>query len=224
MVATLERVFGPGEMRKIHGEVKRFAAGFDADALTGDQAAQVVKDAAAAQNMLAAVKAAAAQRVADTHVYRRGGHRTAAHHLAAVSGSSVGAAKSELEAAERLKALPATAVAQRAGTLSPEKAAAIADAATADPSAEGRLLDHAEEQSLAEVRDGCTRVKAAADPNPEATRRRIHAGRFARRRTCADGTGEIIYRSTALRRRLPTHIRGLRQTAVTLAPTPPARR
>src|SRR5437763_10529480 len=133
-------------MRTLHAEVKRFAAGFDADLLTGQQAAEIVKDAAAAQNM-----------------------------LAAVSGSSVGAAKAELEAAERLKALPATAAAQREGKLSPEKTAAIADAATADPSAEDGLLDKAEQQSLAEVRDGCHRAKAAADADPEATRRRIHA-------------------------------------------------
>ena len=54
--ATLERVFGPIEMRTIRETVKHFAAGFDADLLTGDQAEQVVRDAAAAQNMLAAVK------------------------------------------------------------------------------------------------------------------------------------------------------------------------
>src|SRR5947208_3457796 len=181
-------------MRRLHGEVKRFAAGFDADLLTGDQAAQIIED-AAAQNMLAAVKAEAARRVSETYVYRHGGHRSAAHHLAAVSGSSVGAAKAELQAAERLKALPATAAAQREGKLSPEKAGAIADAATADPAAEHRLLEKAEEQSLAEVRDGCNRVKAAADPDPEATRRRIHASRFARKRNCGDGAGELTCRS-----------------------------
>src|SRR5438067_503215 len=188
-------MFGPDEMRTLHAEVKRFAAGFDADLLTGDQAEQVVRDASAAQNMLAAIKAEAARRVADTYVYRHGGHRSAAHHLAAVSGSSVGAAKAELEAAERLKALPATAAAQREGRLSTEKVAAIADAATADPSVESGLLAKAEQQSLGEVRDGCSRAKAAADADPEATRRRIHASRFARKRTCGDGAGEIICRS-----------------------------
>ena len=191
-------------MRTLHAEVKRFAAGFDADLLTGQQAAEIVKDAAAAQNM-----------------------------LAAVSGSSVGAAKAELEAAERLKALPATAAAQREGKLSPEKAAAIADAATADPSAEEGLLGRAEQQSLGEVRDGCNRAKAAADADPEATRRRIHASRFARKRTCGDGAGEILCRSNieetneiwpVVRRRPAAHVTRLRQAAVTLAPTPPAGR
>src|SRR5439155_9632359 len=135
-----ERMFDRGEMGAIRDSVQRFAAAFDADPLTGDQAEQIVKDAAATQNMLAAVKAEAARRVSDTFVYRHGGHRSAAHHLAAVSGSSVGAAKTELEAAERLKALPATAAAQREGKLSPEKAAALPDAPTADPTAEDRLL------------------------------------------------------------------------------------
>src|SRR5439155_439877 len=116
-------------------------------------------------------KAEAARRVSETYVYRHGGHRSAAHHLAAVSGSSVGAAKAELQAAERLKALPATAAAQREGKLSPEKAAAIADAATA----EAGLLDKAEQQALAEVRDGCNRAKASAKGKTKRRRKRVRS-------------------------------------------------
>src|SRR5687767_9038584 len=119
-MGTIECMFGPDEMRALCAEVKAFAVGFDADVLTGEQAVMVLKAAALAQNMLASVKAEAARRVADTGVYRRDGHRSAAHQLASVSGSSVGAAKSELEAAERLKDLPATTAAQREGRLSPE--------------------------------------------------------------------------------------------------------
>ena len=41
--------------------------------------------------------------------------------------------------------------------------------------------------SLAELREECARVKAAADPDPEATNRRIHAQR--RLRHYRDGEG-----------------------------------
>ena len=68
--------------------------------------------------------------------------------------------------------------------------------ATADPLAEGRLLEHAERRSLGELREECERVKAAADPDLDATRKRIHAQRSCRRRTTNQGGGEITYRST----------------------------
>src|SRR5437773_11201924 len=108
-----------------------FSVRFDADLLDGAHALAVVGEAAAIENMAASIKAEAARRVAATHVYRHEGHRSAAHQLAQATGIGVGKAKQQLETAERLKALPATAVAQRQGRLSPEKAAAVADAATA---------------------------------------------------------------------------------------------
>src|SRR2546423_14965977 len=101
-------MFGPDEMRTLHAEVKRFAAGFDADLLTGDQAEQVVRDAAAAQNMLAAIKVEAARRVADTYVYRHGGHPRPAPHLAAGSGSRRGGRQSPRGAARPAHSAPAT--------------------------------------------------------------------------------------------------------------------
>ncbi len=41
--------------------------------------------------------------------------------------------------------------------------------------------------SLAELREECARVRAAADPDPEATNRRLHAGRRLRRWTDGEG-------------------------------------
>jgi hypothetical protein len=88
------------------------------------------------------------------------------------------------------------AAAQRGGLLSVEKVVAIAEAATADPSAARRLLRHARRRSVGEVRDECAKVIAAADPDPDATHSRVRAGRCATRRCCADGSSEIRYRST----------------------------
>src|SRR5438477_6162666 len=99
------------ELTGMRHELAEFAGRFDADVLDGDAASAVVKDAALIENIAASIKAAAAKRVADTHAYRKGGHRSAAHQLAHASGT--------------------------------EKAAAVADAASLDPSAEQRLVDHA---------------------------------------------------------------------------------
>jgi hypothetical protein len=63
----------------------------------------------------------------------------------------------------------------------------LADAATADPSAERRLLETAARSSLTELREECARIKAAADADPEARRAAIHAGRFLRSYLDAEG-------------------------------------
>src|SRR4051812_10702611 len=189
-------MFDCGELRVMRRQLADFASRFDADLLEGNAAAGIVSEAAAIENMAASIKAEAARRVAATHAHRRDGHRSAAHQLAHASGIGVGKAKQQLDTAERLRAPPATAEAQRQGKLSPDKAAAVADAATADPSAERRLLDHAERRSLGELKEECDRVKATADPDPDATHRRIHNERSCRRRHTSEFGGEIIYHST----------------------------
>src|SRR5687768_8270224 len=118
-------MFGVTEMRSLREEVSRYAAGFDPNLLDGDAASAVVEDAAATVNMLEAVKALAARRVAETHAYRKGGHRSAAHHMALASGCSIGQARMQLGAAEQMRRLPLADKAQREGKLSPQKAAAI---------------------------------------------------------------------------------------------------
>src|SRR3954467_14974954 len=137
-------MFDCGELRGMRQQLADFASRFDADLLNDTAAVAMVSEAAAIENMAASIKAEAARRVAATHGHRRDGHRSAAHQLAHASGIGVGKAKQQLDTAERLKALPATADAQRQGKLSADKAAVVAEAATADPSAEGRLLDHAQ--------------------------------------------------------------------------------
>jgi hypothetical protein len=168
----------------------------DAAALSEDEAVVALESLVRAGNHIEAMKAAVALRLADSDVWRTEGDRSPAHLLARKSGMGIGAAKDALTTAERAKDLPAVESALRDGELSPQQASAITDAATADPSAEERLLDCAKRKSLSELRDECGRTKAAADPDPEATHKRIHGERFARQRRCADGAGEIIYHST----------------------------
>src|SRR3954451_2024014 len=189
-------MFDCTELQEMRKRLVDFAAEFDAELLDGERAGQVLNDVAAMANTLSSIKVRAARRLEATQSFRRDGHRSAAHQLAHATGTSVGKAKSEIEAAKRLEALPAPAQALSEERLSADKAAAVADAATADPSAEQRLLEHAERRSLGELKDEGERGKAAADPDPDSTHKRIHAERFCRRRKTGDGAGEITYRST----------------------------
>ncbi len=136
--------------------------------------------------------------MADTDLWRRDGDRSAAHHLARTTGTTVGAAADALAVGRRLDQLPDTAAAARRGELSPSQVSAIADAAGADPSAEARLVDAARHSSLQELKDDCARTKAAASADAEARRRRIHDSRYLRTYTGADGAWNMHVRNNVI--------------------------
>jgi hypothetical protein len=162
--------------------------------LSGEQAGIAVVEAAAIERMAATVKALAAARSADAGAWKAAGERSAAHHLARTTGTSVAQAGEALDTARRLQQLPEVAAAARSGALSAQQAAAVADAGAADPSAERRLLDVARRSSLAELREECARTKAAALPDAEARRRAIHAQRYLRSYTDAEGAWNLRMR------------------------------
>ena len=163
------------------------AARFDVALLSAADAEQVVEAAAAIEGVAATIKALAAARVAEGGGWRGSGERSAAHHLARLSGSSVSQAVESIETGRRLEALPVVAAAARAGSLSGPQTAVLADAAAVDPSAEARLLEAAQGSSLGELRRECARTKAAGLPDPEARRKAIHRGRYLR--SYVDGEG-----------------------------------
>jgi Domain of unknown function (DUF222) len=72
----------------------------------------------------------------------------------------------------------------------------VSAAAAANPAEEHRLVELAGRVSLAELREECVRVKAAADPDPEATNRRLHAGRRLRRYVDSEGFWNLHARGT----------------------------
>ncbi len=180
-----------GELREAMGD---YASRFDAALISASDAARAVEEASAIEKMAATVKALAAARVARTDVWRRGGDRSAAHELARKTGTSVGQAAQALETGKRLDALPETAAAARRGELSPQQAAAITDAAGADPSAEADLLDQAKHGSLQELKDQCARTRAAAAGDHEARRRRIHDSRYLRTYSDSEGAWNLHMR------------------------------
>jgi hypothetical protein len=164
----------------------------DPDAVSGPAAAQLWTALDRVERLAAGGKTLLARRVADTHQPDRDGVRSAAEALARRGGGTVGAARDALDTSARLPELPRVEAAVRRGELSPAQAVVVAGAATADPHAERRLVELAATASLPELREECARVKAAADPDPEATNRRLHRNRRLRRFTGPDGAWTLI--------------------------------
>ena len=150
----------------------------------------------AIERCAAAAKTLLAERVEQSRVWAQQGHRSAAEHRARPSGSAVGAARASLETSRTLRRLLAREGAVRRGELSRAQAEAIADAAAVNPGAEQSLLEAAGSGNLAELREKANRAKAAADPDPDASHRRIHRGRRLCRWTDAEGGWNIQARGT----------------------------
>ncbi len=137
------------------------------------------------------LKLTATARVAAIGAWRGKGDRSAEDWLARTTGTTRVDAARTVETGTRLAELPRTAEALRSGTVSARQADAIASAAAASPAAEGRLLGMAAHSSVRELEDACRRTRAAAETDPEARERRIHATRCYRTWTDAEGVGHL---------------------------------
>jgi hypothetical protein len=182
---------------RIRGQLGELVSGLDPDTVSGQTARELWGELDRIERLGSAGKTLLARRIAATHDRDRAGSRTAAESLAKQAGTSTAAAKEALDTSNRLTELSSVAGALRRGELSPAQAAAITSAAQADPSAESRLLELAGRASLAELREECARIRAAADPDPDATNRRIHAQRRCRQYTDAEGGWNLSARGTA---------------------------
>jgi hypothetical protein len=182
---------------QIRGQLSELVAALDPDAVSGLTARELWGEFDRIERLGSAGKTLLARRIAATHDRDRAGSRTAAESLARQAGTSAAAAREALDTSNRLSELQGVAGALRRGELSPAQAAAITGAAEADRSAEQRLLELAARASLAELREECARVRAAADPDPDATNRRIHAQRRLRHYSDAEGGWNLSARGTA---------------------------
>jgi hypothetical protein len=172
-----------------------FASGFEPALISAAEAEGVMERAARIEHAAATVKALAAARMAETELWEAGGDRSPAHMLAKRTGESVSKAAQQLETAKKLRERPKTDAEARAGRLSPEQTAAIADAAEADPGCEDDLLALAARSSLGELRDEAARRKAAVTDQEE-NHRKIHDSRHVRSWTGADGAWMLGARGT----------------------------
>ena len=157
--------------------------------VTCEDAASLLEVFIKGERLCHAGKAISAARASEGKVHAAAGHKDPSSWLAEKSGEPVHQARAELETASRLAWLDETTRAFRSGQLSAPQAENIAEAASADPSAEKDLLARARTGSLRELRDECERVKAAARSAEEAEARyeRIRRERHLRIWKGSDG-------------------------------------
>ena len=154
-----ERSFAD-DVREIDEFFRVLVARIDPDAVPLCEVTDLWAALDAVERRAAATKLLLARKVEEAGRWKRDGHRSAAEQLAGISGSSVTAAKGQLETSKKVRKLPATEQALRAGELSGAKAEAIAAAAEVAPEAESELLEGAEDAPLADVRERCLRARA----------------------------------------------------------------
>jgi hypothetical protein len=152
---------------------------FDASALSPQAATRVVDELAWIRNLVDAMIAKTAKRVAETS------ETDGAARVARSLGIGAGEVRGAIETARKLEQLPATDAAVREGLLSAGQAHMIAAAATKNPGAEDDLLAVAD-QGLVPLRDACVKARAAVE-DPAARAKRHHKQRLLSMWSDADG-------------------------------------
>ncbi|MGZ4677625.1 MAG: DUF222 domain-containing protein [Acidimicrobiia bacterium] len=183
------------DLREIVWSARALLARLDVDALTGPEARTAVEAFAELERVAGAGKTLAVGRLDHTGAWiGDGSFRDLPAWLASVSGTAIGESRSITDTARRLRDLPTTAGALRAGDLSSAQASVISAAATADASAEDALLAQAPVCGMKGLRAECDRVVAAAQSAEEQQARaeRIHRARTLRHHRGEHGTGRIV--------------------------------
>ncbi len=174
-------------LAEIRAELADYVAGFEAGPLLASDAERAVREAVVIKNLASTVEMLAAKRVADSAAWRHRGHRTPADWLAGVTKASVGEAIGMLETADKLADCPQVEAKVRTGELSGEQSRALARAVQADPTAASTLLEVAQRDGLATLKDRCRAAEHAAAGDAEARHARIHRNRSLRHWTDQDG-------------------------------------
>src|SRR4051812_41940361 len=167
------------------------ATSFDAAGMDRLTAVRSVEAWTKIANAANAACALAAARVAECGAPPEAGASSAAEWLGKTTGTSTARATERIRNGKTLQERPRTRAQATAGGLSVDQTAAVAHAVAANPAAEEKLLGVAARGSLSELREECARATAAADPDPEATERRIHARRCLRRYRDSEGAEHL---------------------------------
>ena len=146
----------------VRTSLETLARDFDPTQLTPTKSVALLDELLVIQRLVNGMVAQAALHVEDSGAYMIDGERKAGPMLARRMGVGVSDAKSVVETARQLEALPATDAAVRRGDLSAKQAQLIAAAATLNPAAEERLLRTAPE-GLLPLKEACTAAIPAAE-------------------------------------------------------------
>jgi Domain of unknown function (DUF222) len=185
-----------GQLSEIIATLEVYVGAFEPDRLSGDDASHLVALFNKGSRLCAAGRALAAKRAAAANAWKAEGYRSAEEWLAATTKTSRAAAAETLKTAEQIEKLPATREAFVSGRVSAEQAAAVAAAASADPTAEDFMLREADRASLPGLQKTSRALVAAAQKTQAADRERIHRTRYLRSWTSADGAFEGRFRLT----------------------------
>jgi hypothetical protein len=170
------------EIRLQREALEGVLAALDPERLDGLAAVRVLRELARLEHVVAHAKGRVARRVDRSKVWERRGNKSAAHLVARVTGTSVGAAATVLDTAQHLESLPVTEQAYLEGRLSPVQA-------------ESELVDAAKDVPFASLRERAQRVKARGVDLLERDRR-IHAARQVRQWTDGEGAWNLSARGT----------------------------
>jgi hypothetical protein len=187
---------GRGDVRAVAAAMRGLVGRLEPAAVPLPEVMDLVRDLDAIRRLADAALTLLADRIEQSGVWERRGFAGPAEHLAALAGVPVGQARQIFDTARHLDTLPATETALRSGRLSSAQAAAVTAGAAANPAAERSLLEVAATQSVRDLRDAAARVRAAADPDPDATRARIHAERQVRVWCDPEGGWNLTARGT----------------------------
>jgi len=153
------------------------------ESVSGDQARRFVERFAQAERAAASGIALFTPVVVETGAYAKEGHASAQDWLGTLSGTSAGAAKGRLAAAERAAVDPTLTDALHEGGLSPAELAVVTQAAAEAPGSTKDLLELVGQgASHQELTDTASRLKAGAKSREDerARRDRVHATRHFR--------------------------------------------
>jgi HNH endonuclease len=173
-------------LKRLTDELRAVLTDLDPDRLSGSDASKLLDTFTDLEKLAAGGKLLTARRVESSNVWRSKGHRSAASHIAEVSGTGIGPAIHTLQAARQLAGLPAAEEAVRKGRLSEVQVKEIASAASLLPEAEGELVTAAVEEPLNLLKLRCRRAKATGKGQGP-TYRAIHRSRYLRNWIDDDG-------------------------------------
>ena len=180
------------------GELKRAAADwcarFDPALVPLDELAEMIQNACDIGKMMTTAATLGAEHRAATGPGSTATRR-AIRELAHAAGTSLGEASRAMKAAQQLRDQPEVASAAKAGDLSRQQVALVADAVAANPGAAPRLLALARTGSLQELADESARA-IAANQDLEARHNAVHAARSLRPYTDPLGTWHLHAKAT----------------------------
>ena len=167
--------------------LERVVAGFEPERLDADAALVFLSLFARACKVAEAGEALVARRIDACGAYRRSGHPSTAHLVAATAGVGLDRANTTVDVGKRLHEQSATDDAFRRGELSLDQAGLISEAVAAAPEEEPRLVELAARETVRTLRERTRAVRLSAERDRETQYERQRAAREFRHGVDRDG-------------------------------------